>query len=190
MNYLESNNSDLEILARLKNGEELAFKIIYDEHWKFLYQKCYNVIQNEADCLDICQNVFMWLWENRQTINLKTNLRAYLFGAVKFKIANLIKRGRAKLIYLEDLPTLNEAFDDDNLIEVKELKQAIDQAIDKLPYKCKEVFKLSRFGHLSHKQIADRLNISEKTVDDHISRAIQRLKVPLSRLSAILVSLL
>ena len=188
MNNPEANNADSEILLRLKRGDETAFKIIYEQHWKYLYQKSFNVLQNESDCLDICQNVFLWLWENRQTIELHTNLRAYLYGAVKFKVANLIKRGRAKLIYLDDLPVAEGLYDENHLLEVKELKQIIYQAIDNLPGKCREVFKLSRFDHLSHKEIALRMKISEKTVDDHISRAIQRLKKPLSRLSTFLTS--
>lgn len=181
--------SDLELLSLLRTGDATAFTEIYNRHWKFLFTAANNALHHRSDCMDVCQSVFMWLWENREQIEVKTNLQAYLYTAVKYKIANLIRQGKVRETLLDNVLAADIRAEERLDLEVKELKSFISQLVQELPEKCREVFLLSRDERLSHRQISERLGISEKTVDDHITRALKKLRVPLSRLSSIFLML-
>ncbi|MFD2871691.1 RNA polymerase sigma-70 factor [Mucilaginibacter ximonensis] len=177
--------TDLELLSLLKDDEAAAFTEIYNRHWKFLFTAANNALRHRADCMDVCQAVFMWLWENRKQVEVKTNLRGYLYTAVKYKIANLIRQGKVRETLLDNVLTADIRAEEHLDLEVKELKNFIAQLIQELPERCREVFLLSRDERLSHRQISERLGISEKTVDDHITRALKKLRIPLGRLANI-----
>lgn len=180
--------SDQQLQSLLNEGDELAFTEIYNRHWKFLYTAAYNVLRHKEDTLDICQSIFMWMWENHRDITIKTSLRAYLYTAVKYKVANLIRQGKVRESFLEDVLGSEIRADEKLELEIKELRHFISQLINELPDKCRDVFLLSRDEHLSHKQIAERLGISEKTVDDHITRALKKLRASLGKMATIFIS--
>lgn len=180
-----SGYTDQELIALLERGDESAYTEVYNRHWKFLFQAAYRVSHNKEDSYDVCQAVFLWVWENRLQINPATNLKGYLYTAVKYKIANMIRNGKYRESLFEDLESIDQRRYQVDELEIKELKNFIAQLIDELPDKCREVFLLSRTDHLTHKQIAERLGIGEKTVDAHISKALQKLRGPLGRLASI-----
>jgi len=177
--------TDEEIIQLLHQSDENAFSLLYKQHWQFLFTAAYNALRQREDAMDICQSIFLWIWENRCQLRIETNLRAYLYTAVKYKIANLIRKGKVSEILLEDILSKDISQNEVNLLEVQELQLFIARLIGELPDKCREVFLLSREEHLSHKEISSRLGISERTVDDHISRALKKLRLPLSRLANI-----
>ncbi|GAA3990038.1 RNA polymerase sigma factor [Mucilaginibacter dorajii] len=177
--------TDQELITFLAQGDDSAYTEIYNRHWKFLFQAAYRANRNKEDSYDICQGVFLWIWENRAQIRPATNLKGYLYTAAKYKIANMIRNGKYRESLFEDLEIFDKRSYEVNELEIKELKNFIAQLIDELPDKCREVFLLSRKEHLSHKQIAERLDIGEKTVDSHIARALQKLRAPLNRLASI-----
>jgi RNA polymerase sigma-70 factor (family 1) len=177
--------TDPELTELIRQGDKSAFTEIYNRHWQFLYSSAYNILRNKADSMDVCQSVFLWVWENRKVMQIKTNVGGYLYTAVKYKIANLIKKGKVSEVLVESAIRASVESTEINQIEVKQLKAFIDQLIDDLPRKCREVFLLSRNEHMSHKEISIHLGISEKTVDAHITRALKKLRVPLNRLASI-----
>ncbi len=162
-----------------------AFDELYSRHWNYLFTATFNNLRDRDDSLDICQSVFLWLWEHRKTLNIKTNIRGYLYSSIKYKIANFIRSGKIRSSYFDELQRVDTESFHENELEIKELKNLINQLVNELPEKCKEVFQLSRNENLTHKQIADKLGISEKTVDDHILRAIKKLRAPLNRLASL-----
>lgn len=180
-----SSYTDQELTALLREDDEYAYTEIYSRHWKFLFQAAYKANRNKEDSYDVCQSVFLWIWENRAQIRPATNLKGYLYTAAKYKIANMIRNGKYRAGLFEDLELLDKRSYETNELEIKELENFISQLIDELPDKCREVFLLSRTEHLTHKQIAERLGIGEKTVDAHIAKALQKLRVPLGRLASI-----
>ncbi|MDN5288012.1 MAG: polymerase sigma-70 factor [Mucilaginibacter sp.] len=183
-----SKYTEQELLSLLKAGDEIAFTEIYNRHWKFLFTAAYNALRHKADSMDVCQTIFLWIWENRLQINVKTSLQGYLYTAAKYKIANLLRQGKIRETLLDDVLTTDIVAEEIKDLEIKELKNFIKQLIEELPEKCREVFLLSRDEHLSHRQISERLGISEKTVDDHITRALKKLRIPLSRMATIFLS--
>jgi RNA polymerase sigma-70 factor (family 1) len=177
--------SDAELIALMKEDDHAAFNEVYDRYWKFLLQAVYQVSRHRADSLDICQTVFLWLWENRAKIRITASLKGYLYSAVKYKLANLIRNGKVRETLFDDLEAIDIQTYKSNELELKQLQDFIHQLIHELPVRCREVFLLSRNEQLSHKEIAERLGISEKTVEDHITRAIGKLRGPLERLALI-----
>jgi len=184
-----SSFTDQELIELLREGDYEAFTAIYNRYWKFLFDAAYNANRNREDCLDICQTVFLWVWENRGQVKITTNLKGYLYTAIKYKIANQIRNGKYREGLFDDLERLDTRSYQVNELEIKELKNFIDQLISELPDRCREVFLLSRTEHLSHKEIAERLGISEKTVDAHIIVALKKLKAPLESLAFIFLFL-
>ena len=180
-----STYTDIELMDLLKSGDQAAFTAIYKRHWKFLFNGVFKATGHREDSMDICQTVFIWLWEKREVVQISSSLKNYLHTAVKYKIANLIRQGKIRETLFDELEEVDFRVYKENELEIKELKCFIAQLVDELPPKCKEVFQLSRNEQLSHKEIAEKLGISEKTVDEQIHRALKKLRVPLGRLVVI-----
>ncbi|MBE9602859.1 RNA polymerase sigma-70 factor [Pedobacter sp. MC2016-24] len=178
-----SSLSDDELVAIVPN-DATAFNEIYERYWSVLYRAAFNVLKEEEACLDVVQDVFVWFWENRTVLKINS-VKAYLLVAVKYKVANYIRNGKVRASFYERIPkvALDEEFPDE-VLEIKELKEMIARFIISLPERCREVFELSRNEHLSNKEIALRLGITEKTVENQINKALKQLRKQLGRLSA------
>lgn len=188
--YNLKSTTDEQLIELIRDYDSReAFDELYNRHWKYLFTASFNLLRDRDESMDICQIVFLWLWEHRNTINIKTNIRGYLYSSVKYKIANFIRSGKIRESFFDELKRVDTDTFQENELEVKELQIMIFHLVNDLPKKCKEVFQLSRNENLTHKQIADKLGISEKTVDDHILRALKKLKTPLNRLACIFISL-
>lgn len=175
--------TDERLIEMIRLDDRKAFDELYNRHWKYLFTAAFNTLRVREDSLDVCQAVFLWLWENRKEVSVKTSVQAYLYTSVKYKIANFIRNGKVRDSFFDELKRIDASAFEENELELKELKGLIAQLIGELPPKCKAVFELSRNEYLSHKEIAARLGISEKTVDDHITRALKKLRGPLNRLA-------
>jgi RNA polymerase sigma-70 factor (family 1) len=172
-------DTDQALLQRLAKGDRTAFDAIYTRHWYPLYQSAYGIFRDAAACMDIVQDVFVWLWAKREEVQIQTSLAAYLRAAVKFKTANYIRSDKVRQGFFEEALRLaapaSTASPDD--IEIRELKNIIRQATENLPEKCREIFHLSRNEHLSNQEIADRLGISIKTVEGQMTTALRRIRI-------------
>jgi RNA polymerase sigma-70 factor (ECF subfamily) len=179
-----SNLSDLELSDLLKSGDEAVFAEIYNRYKAVLYLHAYRMIQNREDALDVVQELFAAVWTNRETLIIKTSLSAYLYGAVRNRILDVIAHHKIISRYadtLQDFLDLGE-FVTDNQIREKELTAIIETEISLMPPKMREVFELSRQQDLSHKEIAMRLNISDKTVKKQVGKAIKILRFKINHL--------
>ena len=186
---LESATDEQLIGLICENDDRQAFDELYNRHWKYLFTASFNMLRDRDESMDVCQVVFLWLWEHRQTLSIKTSVRGYLYSSVKYKIANVIRRGKVRESFFEELKQADLASFEENELEIKELQALITNLVNELPQKCKEVFQLSRNENMTHKQIAEKLGISEKTVDDHILRALKKLKTPLNKLASVFLLL-
>ncbi|WP_316791304.1 RNA polymerase sigma-70 factor [Pedobacter frigoris] len=177
--------TDMELIAALKH-DDAALEEIYERYWSVLYRSAFNVLRDEAAALDVIQEVFIWFWEHRTTLEVNS-IKAYLLIAVKYKVANYIRNGKVRESFYERIPRieLDSEFPDE-VLQVKELKEMIDRFVNELPDRCQEVFHLSRNEHLTNREIAQRLGISEKTVENQINKALKRLKLNLGKFSALL----
>lgn len=172
-----SNFNDKDLLMELNRGSERAFDEIYQRYWKSCYQSAYKVVKDEDTCMDILQDVFTWLWENRSTVRAES-LNAYLRTAVKFKMLNFIrnsqKRDQVFGVYQNTCITELSA---DIILEAKQLNEMINEFIQQLPKQAGKIFYLSRYEQLSHREIAQQLQLSEKTVKKQINLVLKKLRV-------------
>lgn len=177
-NYKEI--TDQALIALLKQGDLTAFDEIYSRYSGPMYKFALSILRDEEECDDVLQNLFIWLWEHREDLKI-TSLKAYLFAAVKFNLAGVIRVSNRRMEILAGAPILQEAIDDHSL-ELNELVSLIKSFTESLPDRAKEIFDLSRNQYLTNKEIAKHLGISEKTVENQINISLKRLKTHLGRM--------
>ncbi len=142
---------------------------------------------------EVVSDMFTFLWERRKEIRLNESLKAYLYKAVQNRCLNYLKHKKIENEYVNYLYR-NNLFDEmrtslSNSYSQKELAEQIQCAVERLPEKCREVFKLSRHKHFKNEEIARSLNISQKTVERHITIALEKLRQSLKYLLALLLIL-
>lgn len=173
--------TDSELITLLKEGDRMAFNQLYDKHSKTLFQYAFNILKDENECKDAIQDIFIWLWQNREKIEV-VNLKGYLLAAVKYKLVRVIHNSKRRAEILAANPDFKESFEDDS-VEVKDLQNIIKQVVDTLPPRAKQIFELSRNEYLSNKEIAEKMNISVKTVENQMTIALRKIKNNLGRMS-------
>ena len=169
------NHIDVELLNRLRENDTQAFESIYKKYWKTLYLTAFSILKDKQAAEDLIQDLFIQLWNKRATISVTVSLNAYLSASVKHEVFRVIRKRIAE----SDTNTVmqsDKSYNAQELIEYKEFLAHTQQLIAKLPVKCQEVFVLSREDQYSHKKIAAQLNISSKTVENHIGKALGVLK--------------
>ncbi|WP_044204050.1 RNA polymerase sigma-70 factor [Flammeovirga sp. OC4] len=181
-----SKSSDIELLKLLLEEKKLsAFDEIYNRYFDRLLRFGYQILNDQQLSEDIIQEIFVTLWTKKETLQI-THLNAYLHQAVKFQVA---KHFRKVVLTEEQLELAEHIFSQqntDDLVIVNELNEEVHHLLEELPHRCKEVFHLSRFEHLSNQEIAKRLDISIRTVETHISHALKFLKENISVTSMLL----
>lgn len=175
-------SSDKQLLEALQNGQEAALDTLFREHYAYLCQTVYRVLPDRVLAEDLVQEVFYDLWRKRQKLNVPQNWRAYLRRSAINRTLNYI---RDQKMIVDDETALpfdmsSQEAGAEQLLEADELKVEIAQAIDELPERCRLVFGLSRFELLSNKEIAEQLNISVKTVENQMTKALKLLRIRLS----------
>ncbi len=173
--------TDEELIALLASEDESAIDLIFRKYYTFLCRSVYRIISDTQITEDLAQEVFYELWKKRAQIKISSSLKAYLKRAALNKALNYI---RDQKIDFRNAPekeglTSREASVIEEL-SADSLQQQIDEAIDSLPERCRLVFVLSRFEEMSYQQIADQLEISIKTVENQISKALKSLRVALA----------
>ncbi|MGV8134105.1 MAG: RNA polymerase sigma-70 factor [Mangrovibacterium sp.] len=182
---MSRHHQNNDLLESLKGGKESSFRIIFTTYFESLevFAKVYVMDQQIAK--DMVQEVFLNLWTRRHALSEDVNIKAYLYQATKNNCLNYLKRLKVESKYEEwtlknyhDLLLNYEALSQLNVepLLFDELMQTINNAIDHLPQKCREVFELSRYEKMKNREIAEELNISVKAVEGHISNALRHLK--------------
>jgi len=170
--------TDAELLDLLKQGDHSAYTEIFSRYNKLLYNHTYNKIREKEEARDIVHDIFYSLWTRRSQLEIKNNFAAYLFTAVRYKIADLLAKKQVEDKYILSLQTFidREPVFTDYLVREKQFREIIDEEIAALPPRMREIFKMSRFGQFSHKEIALELGISEQTVKDQVKTALKILR--------------
>ncbi|MBC9796838.1 RNA polymerase sigma factor [Sinomicrobium weinanense] len=178
MNRKSPLMSDEELLVQLKQKNQAAFEEIFNRYWKRLFSYAYKIYGDEAVCEDMVQEIFIRLWERSEELSVK-NLEGYLFRAVKYKLANSIRDLKFTVQHTDALSGLSTIPSVNRQMEYQELEKEVFVLVDRLPYRCKEVFCMSRVDSLTNAEIAEKLDISVRTVETHISNALKYLKMNL-----------
>ena len=162
-----------------------SFEKIFRDFFAPLMAFARKILLDEDDARDVVQKVFIGIWEKQQEIDLSTSLKSYLFTSVHNRSLNVI-RDRKKFSSAE-VPEVAGEWDVSTQIESMELEGKIMEVIGSLPEKCREVFELNRFEGLKYIEIAEQLNISVKTVENQMSKALKILREKLLKYMTILL---
>lgn len=175
---MADSDERLWLLALLKDDER-ALRFIFDRYYPTLLQDAWRIIGDTDAARDLVQDVFVELWKKRHEIAVHTSLRAYLRKAVINRTLNYLKSHRRISWGLPDeLQQLADTTDTDiyQKEQMESREARVRTAIESLPEKCRIVFSLSRFEQMSHKEIAEKLNISVKTIENQITKAMKVLR--------------
>lgn len=173
------NLTDAELLGLLKRSDHAAYTEIYRRYWAKLYIYARKLLNDPTAAEDIVQDVLLTIWIKNEKIQDNRPIAPYLYTAVRHKALTHIKRKKLEGSYLNSLSDFmdkGEFIADANLRE-KELELIINNAIATLPQKMKKVFELSKIECLNHKTIAAQLNISDKTIRNQLSTALNLIKL-------------
>lgn len=173
-----SSFSDIQLTHLLRADDAAAFTIIYNRYFNELYVHAYSRLQDKDEAQDVIHELFAHLWNKRKDLDVKSSLSAYLYTAVRNKILDIISHQQVASKYVGSLQNFLEEGDciTDHRIRERQLAALIEKGIAELPPKMREVFELSRKQQLSHKQIAEQLNISEQTVRTQVKYALRILR--------------
>ncbi len=174
-----TSDDNLRVLSGLKKGDSAALELLFKKFFNPLARFSFNYVKDQDAAKDIVQEVFYQIWNKREELPETTNLSAYLFTAIRNRCLNVLSQVNNRQDILVERERGRDDFYTDSRVETKELSQKIERAIDSLPEKCREVFLLSRYENKSYKEIAEILDISVKTVENHMGKALSVLRAKL-----------
>ena len=169
--------SDEELAERILEGDEVAYMEVYDRYFGIIYAFSRKMLQDDDQAQDITQDIFLTLFEKMGSLQVRS-LRAYLYQSARYALIDHSRKQQSRVSYmtgLADYYARGVWTTDDAIIE-NELHLQIEKQIDQLPAKMRTIFELSRKSHLSNKEIAAKIGISEGTVRLQIHHAISRLR--------------
>lgn len=180
-----ANSIEKKILERLKAGDSKAFESVFRFWYEPLVHFAEEYISDLESARNIVQNIFMKLWEKHELVDPDSNLKSYLYIATRNACLSHIRHLRIETDFFEksrksfeDLQLNYEALEELKMeqIDFSNLEKLIQDTIDSLPERCREVFLMSRYDEMKNKEIAEKLNISVKAVEANITRAITKLR--------------
>lgn len=173
-------DTDAMLFEAITHDNEQAFATLYDRYWCRLLAVAYAVTKEQNLAEEVVQEVFVSLWQRRQTVSVQ-NLEQYLATAVKFSAFKAMQRRRRHHEIESGVISMQPQSVASEEVDAKFLREYMNDIVENLPEKCQIVFKMSRESYLTNKEIADNLNISQKSVESHITRALKVLKLGLRR---------
>lgn len=183
--YPDMQSADDEALVlRIQQGDNDAFTLFYERHRTSMYLSAYHLLKDEDNANDAVQELFMKVWQSSEQINPTSNIKGYLYTVLRNRILSNMNRSK----YFDEYINSYLAFEQhhpcstEETVLVRELQHILEEKIEKLPPKMREVYELSWNNQLSNKEIAERLNISEGTVKQHKHQAMRILRSKFPRL--------
>ena len=185
INEIKYMNSSIEL-----NSEQI--ELLFRQHYDGLGRYAFSILKDQAAAEDVIQKLFSTLWEKRESLQIM-DIKSYLYRAVHNFCLNDLKKSKHSNLHVEisdKLAIESTVYSNQDVLQ-NELTQQIENAIDSLPEKCGEVFRLSRMNELSYREISEKLDISIKTVENHMGKALKLMRIELKEyLTDILVIVL
>lgn len=184
--------SDAELWSLIVSDDYRAFTVLFDRYWLKLFRianKFKNLRNNDA-CEEVIHDLFVNLWSRRHHLVI-SDFNSYLKAAIRYQVYAYLKKSKASLL------EYNEHYDErtcgvelnvgqENLL-YSDLQFQLDEQIELLPKRCKEIFILSRKEHLTNTEIADKLNISKRSVENQLTNALKHLRYHLKDIGLIII---
>ncbi len=176
---------------------EKGFKLVFETYYPRLLRFANSYVDDRFEAENIVQDVFLKLWEKRASLPAEINMQAYLLTMVKNQCMDFLKHQKVVEQHFADWETVQQQeasfnyyaisqFNPD-VMDAESVELLVEKAINDLPEQCRKVFELSRYDSLKYKEIAERLGISVKTVESHVSNALKILRITLKDLFPVLL---
>lgn len=179
---------DFELINRIKEGDELAFRIVFDSYSSKLFYFSLRFLKEKEPCQEVVQEVFLSLWINRDKLDPQYPIAPYLYTITRRLTLNVLRQVANSQIAMERMwmnlqISTNET---EELIHLEDLQRFTEQVLANLPKQQQLVYKMSRQQELSYDEIAQELNISRNTVKNHLVSALKTLRTQLQKAFSIL----
>ncbi|WP_207429984.1 RNA polymerase sigma-70 factor [Sabulibacter ruber] len=170
--------SDQELHALLKTNEALFMETLFKQYYTMLCRTAVRFTKDTESAEDLVQEVFCKIWQNREVLEISTSYKAYLVRSVTNQALNYIEKQK-RLVLSEDTSPYESTVSANTtleLLEGSEMEGRVQQALAALPPQCRLIFEMSRFEELTYKEIADTLQLSPKTVENQMGKALRILR--------------
>ena len=170
-------------LKLLAEGDEQALQLIFNRYYKYLVVTAYNILHDDERAKDMVQEVFFDLWRKRAEVKVQGSLKPYLRRAVVNRAID-VWRSKKRVGTWEEITDHNfeaKETSPQQHLEAADLKRILHIAVESLPDRCRQVFALSRFEDLTHREIAERLDISVKTIENQMTKALRVIRAVLAQ---------
>jgi RNA polymerase sigma-70 factor, ECF subfamily len=166
------------LIRKLNEGDKNAFSLIFTTYYKDLVLFATNYIHKAEQAEEIVQDTFVTIWEEHEELSIDFSLKSFLLKSVQNKCIDLIRHQKVRQNHINDIVANSPNYEyntDDYLID-SELKSLIKTALDKMPYEISQTYRMNRFEGLKYHEIAEKLNVSVRTVEVRIGRALCSLR--------------
>jgi len=173
--------SEKQVLETLRQGNESAFEMIFRTYYQPLCRYAYSFLRDKEEAEEVVQAAFIGFWEKQSKLAIETSLKSYLYRMIRNSCLNVIKHEKVKQQHVaHELAVMEVSHESvSQNVQANELEIKIAEAMKTLPEQCRIVFQLSRFEELKYQEIADQLQISIKTVENHMGKALKLMRVQL-----------
>lgn len=174
-----SQLNDIELWEKIKQGDSVAYENLFNRYWESVFKTTFNYLKDQELCIDITHDIFLNIWNKRERLDI-TYFKEYLKTAARYRVYKRQKSVRKVHIdYIdqyENIPQTSVRNNAEDQFDLLELEHNIEFFVNKLPKRCKEIFQLSRYEDLSNVEIAERLAISKRSVENQITNALKYLR--------------
>ncbi len=181
----EDLHLDHQLMQRIKTGDNLAYDTLFKKYYAYLCMVVFRMTQDKVRAEDTVQEVMLEIWRKRETIQVNNAVKSYLHRAVRNKTLNQIRDQKMKF---ETEDQLKEVASTQSTplekMDGEELQNVIKTAYESLPEKCRLVFTLVKYEGLSYKEVAEKLEISVKTVENQISKALKIIRKAIKKMGS------
>lgn len=188
-NMLKTQISDVQLWAAIRNNDEMAFNELFKRYWIRLYKTAYQYLKDKETSEEVVHDVFLNIWSRRSTLEI-VSFSSYMLMSIRYQIYNRMRAAKSPIIYdINDIAT-NVASNPNTgeyRVEEQELHQEMYDYLEKLPKRCREIFCMSRIDQLSNHEIAGKLGISKRSVENQLTVALKHLRTCFKHVASIVI---
>jgi RNA polymerase sigma-70 factor (family 1) len=184
---LTTTATDIALWHKVRMDDQAAFNVLFDRYWISLYKTAHHYLDDEDECAQVVNDIFVSIWNRRKELEISF-FYTFMQTSVRFQIYKRRKAAKLKLVFKEevDADVLHESNTGEKRVQQQEFNRELSGYLDKLPKRCQEIFELRHIEQLSNQEIAERLNISKRTVENQMALALKHLKLCFKYMSFII----
>lgn len=181
---IDRSSSDEILVEAMKNGDLESFNILFNRYWQKLYTTAYAISRDNEVSSEIVHDIFLNLWVKREKLRIGS-FKGYVIASARYHVYRYIRNAKRNVLeYHEDLEPAGRISANDGELNIRsqELQRKVERHLGDLPKRCQEIFTLSRRDELSNDEIAERLDISKRTVENQLTHALHHLRISLKNM--------